>query len=158
MNLANVKLAESDKLYVKADAVVKNDIPVLNKKIDDINAEAIKMQETAEKVYLKSISINPSFFDAQYNLGALYYNRGVAAIQAASRLDLKDEAGYKKLTDEADANFKQALDPFIKAHALQPTEKYTIETLKNIYFRFRNNSEEMMAKYKEFNTKIQTNK
>lgn len=155
---SNQKAAESDKLYAKADAIAKNDVPALNQKINDILAEAEQMVDSAIKLYKKSVSINPSLYDAQFNLGALYYNRGNAAVQASTRLDLKDEAGYKKLIEEADSNYKQALEPLLKAHALQPTERYTIETIKNIYFRFRNNSEEMMAKYKEFNAKSQSNK
>lgn len=156
LNLANAKSAESDKLNAKADSIITYDIAALNKEIDNINQAASDMQKQAEAAYLKAISLKPDYFDALYNLGAMYNNRGVAIMQSSTKVKLNDEAAIKKIQEDADACFTLALDPLNKAHLLNPTEKYTIETLKNIYFRFRTKSPDMMAKYKEYNTKLQS--
>ena len=42
-----------------------------------------------------------------------------------------------------------------KAHEINPKEPNALETLKNLYFRFRNESEEYANKLKEINESIE---
>jgi hypothetical protein len=59
----------------------------------------------------------------------------------------------KELEALANEEFRRSLLPFTKAHELQPNDKYALENVKNIYFRFRDESKEMMDKYNEYNDK-----
>ena len=40
--------------------------------------------EEAEVAYLKALKVNVDYFDANYNLGALYFNQAVQAINKAN--------------------------------------------------------------------------
>ena len=108
----------------------------------------------AERLYLKAIEVTPTSYNAYYNLGALYYNRGVEYVKQASAIKDWRDPKIKELEDQANVEFKRALEPFVTAHELQPNDKTALETVKNIYFRFRNESDEMMGKYNEYNEKF----
>jgi hypothetical protein len=55
--------------------------------------------------------------------------------------------------EKANAEFKNSMPYMEQAYKVNPNSKESIEALKNIYFRFRNESQEMMDKYNEFNEK-----
>jgi len=104
--------------------------------------------------YKKAIEISPEYFDAQFNLGVLYYNQGASNTEKANKLNIDDTKGYEKLLAAADVSFKLALPYIEKSYQLRPEEFVVVETLKNLYFRFRNENEDMMKKYTEFKDKF----
>ena len=113
-NIYNVSL--TDELYVK------------NK--DKYNENFSK----AEELYLKSIKLKPTYFEPNYNLGALYVNKGVAIIGYANTIDLNDPR-YNDEKKKADEFFIKAI-PYVKqAHDLNPKDKDTLKTLKMLYYR-----------------------
>jgi len=116
--------------------------------------EKLGKMDDAERLYLKAIEVAPTSYNPYYNLGALYYNRGVEYVKQASAIKDWRDPKINELEDQANAEFKRALAPFVKAHELQPNDKFALETVKNIYFRFRNESAEMMDKYNEYNEKF----
>ena len=85
--------------------------------------------------YKKAIELDPKYFDANYNLGAVYFNTGAEVMAKANALPASEEAAYEKLKTEADARFKQALPYLEKAHELNKLDLPTLESLKNIYYR-----------------------
>jgi tetratricopeptide (TPR) repeat protein len=111
--------------------------------------EKLKMIDSAENIYKRTIIIDPENFNAYYNLGALYFNRGVELNK--ERMEIKKDFNkIKALKVLEDAEFKRALEPFHKAHELNPTDKYALENIKTIYFRFRDDSPEMMDNFTKF--------
>ncbi|HBI80911.1 MAG TPA: hypothetical protein DDY04_02950 [Bacteroidales bacterium] len=109
--------------------------------------------ENAVTSYKKSIEIDPNFFDAYYNIGALYFNKGVKYIEEASKVPARELEKYDALMEKANAEFKNSLPYMEQAYKVNPNSKETVEALKNIYFRFRNESQELNDKYMEFNEK-----
>ncbi|MDR2937924.1 MAG: hypothetical protein LBU92_03170 [Prevotellaceae bacterium] len=109
----------------------------------------------AEGIYKKTIEMDAKNYNAYYNLGALYYNKGVECGKQANAIKDWKDPKIKELEDQANVEFKRALEPFIKAHEVQPNDKSALETIKNIYYRFRNESPEMMEKYNTYNEKFQ---
>ena len=107
----------------------------------------------AEKAYLKAISIKPDYFDATYNLGALYVNKASSVIEEANKLDLKETVKYDKLKGDADNILKIALPYLEKAHVLEPKDMSTLTALKEIYTRLK-----MDEKAKAINDEIQNAK
>lgn len=112
---------------------------------DETNPEMYQL-ETAEAYYLKALSLNPEYYDAVYNLGALYINESNKIQGKANDLPLSDTKGYEKLTEEANVIIKKALPHLEKANTLQPDNQETITVLKSVYARFK-----MDDKLKELN-------
>lgn len=110
--------------------------------------------EEAGKAYMKAIEIDPKFFDAYYNLGALFFNNGVKLVEAANKVPAREIDKYDELMLKAGAEFKKALPYMEKADELIPNNKDVLEALKNIYFRFRTENEEMNKKFQDTDEKI----
>ncbi len=88
--------------------------------------------ENAEKDYLTALELNPSAFGANYNLGALYFNQGVATKNKANATS--DNSLYSKLNKEADAVFAKALPYLEAAHIINAEDKNTLLSLKQLYY------------------------
>jgi tetratricopeptide (TPR) repeat protein len=116
--------------------------------------EKIHKTDDAERMYKHTIEIDPKFYNAYYNLGALYYNKGVECIKEADAIKDWKDPKIKELEQQAEVEFKKALEPFLKAHELEPNDKYALETVKNLYFRFRNENDDMMNLYKQYKDKF----
>ena len=86
----------------------------------------------AEKDYKASLAINPDAFGTNYNLGALYFNAGVAINNKAN--DTSSNKIFEKLKKEAEASFAKAL-PFLEtAYELNGEDKNTLLSLKQLYY------------------------
>lgn len=99
--------------------------------------------------YEKAISLDANYFDAFYNLGALYFNKGADLINESNDLPLNQAAKSDALRKDAEGFFTKALPFLEKAHSLKPDDKNTLISLKNIYARTNQNE-----KYKEVNDKL----
>ncbi|MCL2098595.1 MAG: hypothetical protein FWH23_07570 [Bacteroidales bacterium] len=102
----------------------------------------------AEKAYKTAIEKDENYFFAYYNLGVLYYNEGARINNAA--IDELDQNKYEALMAQAHDVFKQAILPLEKAYELNNAERSAIDLLKTIYFRLREDSEEMANKYEYY--------
>lgn len=105
-----------------------------------------KLQKTDEATasYLKAIEFKEDYFDAYYNLGALYYNKGVKQVDIANAIPSNQADKYEEEKNKADIEFKKAIPYMEKAHAINPTDKFTMESLKTLYYRLK-----MMDKHAE---------
>ena len=106
--------------------------------------EKNKQQQKAIEVYEKAIELDDEYFDAYYNLGALYYNRGVAQIEVANAVPPSENEKYQEELEKANVWFKKALPYMERCFALDPDHPMTLESLKNLYYRLK-----MMDKYNE---------
>lgn len=93
----------------------------------------LKQYDKAEASYKKAIEIDPKYFDALYNLGAMKYNEGAEILQKIK--DIADDAEYNKGKNTADEKFKQAQPYIEKAREINPKDRDNLEMLKNIYVR-----------------------
>lgn len=105
--------------------------------------------EEATECYMKAIEYKEDYFDAYYNLGALYYNKGVKQIDVANAVPSNQPEKYEVEKDKADIEFKKAIPYMEKAHEINPTDKFTMESLKNLYYRAK-----MMDKHAEIIEKM----
>lgn len=83
--------------------------------------------------YSKALETDPKFFDAAYNLGAMYYNLGVEWNNKASGYGLNETAKYKEATGKANDFFAKARPALETAHEIDPTDKNTMASLTKIY-------------------------
>jgi len=105
--------------------------------------------EQAEKSYMKAIEIKPDYFDAHYNLGALYVNTAANIMEDANKLPITETAKYDELKIKADKLLDKALPELEIAEKLNPKDRNTLITLKQLYARKSNND-----KIKEYDEKI----
>jgi len=96
--------------------------------------------DEAANSYLTAIEITPDYFDANFNLGAMYYNKAGEMIVEASnmwkpRMSSKENSAQKTKETAAKLMFDESLPYLLKAHEIRPTHINTINSLKNIYTR-----------------------
>jgi tetratricopeptide (TPR) repeat protein len=91
--------------------------------------------EEAEKAYKSCLEKNPDYFDANYNLGVLYYNRAVKVYEEASKI--MDNTEFDKKQKEGDEILKQVIPYMEKASVVNPAERSSLETLKTVYYRLK---------------------
>ena len=98
-----------------------------------------KLQKTDEATesYLKAIEYKDDYFDAYYNLGALYYNKGVKQVDVANAVPSNQPEKYEEEKNKADIEFKKAIPYMEKANEINPTDKFTLESLKTLYYRLK---------------------
>jgi tetratricopeptide (TPR) repeat protein len=114
----------------------------------NIYDEQLNDKEKAMQCYMKAIEVNPDYFPAHYHIGVLHYNKAISIQDAASKEP--DDAKYTALLKELDTELKAALPYFVRAYELYPEELSTVQFLKNICYRFREQSPEMMADFERY--------
>ncbi len=114
-----------------------------------VNYFTMNNLDEAEKNYIKAIELKPDYFEANYNLGALYVNQAATVIEKANKLPLSATAEYDALKLEADNILKKSIPYLEQASALDPTDKSTLLSLKEIYTRLN-----MLEKRKEVEGKL----
>jgi tetratricopeptide (TPR) repeat protein len=88
--------------------------------------------ENAEKDYLMAITLDPSSFGSNYNLGALFFNKAVELNNSANSTG--DNKEYKLLKKESDVFFNKAL-PYLEAsYSINSKDKNTLLSLKQLYY------------------------
>ncbi len=107
----------------------------------------LKKYEEAEKAYASALQLDAEYFDANYNLGALYFNQGVEKNNKAN--EIEDDKAYKAAIEEVNAIFKKALPYLEKAEQLKPDDRNTLASLKQLYARLS-----MTDKYNVVNEKL----
>ena len=96
--------------------------------------------EEAIKAYKKALEIKADYFDANYNLGALYFNQAVQGINAANdmwkpRMTKAESDAQKQMENDAKSLFETA-KPFLEAaHATDANDLETMRSLRDIYTR-----------------------
>ena len=96
--------------------------------------------DEAIEAYLKALEVKADYFDANYNLGALYFNQAVQGINEANdmwkpRMTKAESDAQKKLEDDAKALFATAKPYLEAAHAQDGEDVETIRSLRDVYAR-----------------------
>lgn len=109
--------------------------------------DELKQYEMAEASYKKAIELKADYFDALYNLGAMYHNSGVEALKKIE--DITDNTLYSEEKKKADQKFADALPILEKCRAIDAKDKNTMIMMKNCYGRLN-----MQDKWKEMDELI----
>lgn len=96
--------------------------------------------EEAQAAYLRAIELKPDYFDANYNVGAMYFNQAVQEINIAN--DMWEPRMSKAKADEQASHEVRAKElfetakPFLEAaRAANPEDVDTLRSLRDIYTR-----------------------
>lgn len=96
--------------------------------------------DAAAEAYQRAIALKPDYFDANYNLGAMYFNQAVQDINASNemwspRMTPAQKSEQTRLEAQAKSRFEQA-KPFLeKAHEVNPEDRDTMRSLRDVYTR-----------------------
>jgi len=96
--------------------------------------------QEAIEAYLKALEVKADYFDANYNLGALYFNQAVQGINEANdmwkpRMTKTESDAQRKLEDDAKALFATAKPYLEAAHAQDSEDVETMRSLRDVYAR-----------------------
>ena len=96
--------------------------------------------EEAIEAYKKALEIKADYFDANYNLGALYFNQAVQGINAANdmwkpRMTKAESDAQKQMENDAKSLFETAKPYLEAAHATDANDLETMRSLRDIYTR-----------------------
>lgn len=106
--------------------------------------ERTKYFNAAIDGYKETIAVDSNYFDAIFNLGAIYYNKGGEVINEANKLPINETAKYDKMLADGNNYLNMALPYLEKCERLQPQDKATLASLKEIYTRL-NMKEKLMG-------------
>lgn len=96
--------------------------------------------EEAQGAYLQAIALKPDYFDANYNVGAMFFNQAVQEINTANdmwkpRMTKAESAEQKAHEEDAKALFEKAKPYLEAARAANPEDIDTLRSLRDIYAR-----------------------
>ncbi len=103
-------------------------------------------QDDAIAQYIRATEVKPDYADAYYNIGVIYFNRGVKQFDVANAVPTNDQARYEAEKVKSDAEFAKAVPYLEKAVEFNPNDSYIKEQLKNLYYRLK-----MMDKFEALN-------
>jgi tetratricopeptide (TPR) repeat protein len=146
-----VNQGENEKAFEYINmAIVKNPEDAQFYVIRGTLLEEMKRKSEAQGDYKKALELNPENFDANYSMGAFYYNTAVDTLDWADKnIPITQFQELDKYKIIANDYFSQALPFLEKAQSQQPTNLNVLSTLKTIYYRLM-----MMDKYNEMTAKI----
>ncbi len=104
--------------------------------------------DSAETYYKNAAKAKPDFFEAYYNIGAIFVNKASELQKTANDLPLDAVKKYNKINGEANDNLKKAVPWLEKSLKLHPNDIPTLKALKEAYARLK-----MIDKLKELKGK-----
>jgi tetratricopeptide (TPR) repeat protein len=134
----NIFLATNEKEKAKQDLEIAMEMDKTNPSIFFAVGTIYDQLGDVEKAvdaYEKAIELNPEYFEANYNLGALYVNQAADILDKANDLPLDAVAEYDKQKALADQMLHNSLPYLEKSLELMPDDVNTMVSLKEIYTR-----------------------
>jgi len=125
---------------------------IYDKIVNDSTTDDVTRRDALNRAvlaYNKSLQLNPEYFNALYNIGALYVNTAASIEIEANALPLDQVEEYEKMKAEL-TNYLELAAPYLEqATIMLPDDENTLQTLRLIYSRTGQNE-----KLKEINTRI----
>jgi tetratricopeptide (TPR) repeat protein len=91
----------------------------------------------AEKYYALAAEANPDFFEAYYNIGAIYNNQASQLMKEANDLPLDQSEKYNELTKKANGYLEKSIPWLEKALLVKPDDDFTRKALIEAYNRLK---------------------
>ncbi len=95
----------------------------------------------------RALELKSDLAETHYAMGASYINKAYEMNQKAN--DIMDVKKYEEAVNELNKVYSKALPYMQKAYELNPTDKYTLMSLKELYYRLK-----MTKEYEEIKAKL----
>lgn len=144
---------EPEKAEVYLDAAIKQDPKNASfYRAKGTLYEKMEQPEKAEGMYVKALKLDPKDFLAQYNLGNIKLSVVIEFHKKV--LDIADVNEYNKEMEKVFEGYESVIPYFEKALELNPDEKNTVTTLKELYFKLRNKDPKYQEAYDVMKAKL----
>lgn len=110
--------------------------------------DQLKNQEKAAENYIKAIEFKADYFDANYNLGAMYFNRAAELSNEANKIPFNQQKKYEEAIKKVKDEFLKAQPYLEQAHAIDPNDINTLVSLQQMYAQLKMNEKAMEMKMK----------
>ena len=110
----------------------------------------LKMFDEAIAMFDEALAVDPGNINLYLNKAYTYTRKGDALGKEANDMSWNDENRGGVLA-AAMAAYAASIEPFEKAHELNPSDLNTVEFLKSICFQVRNEKPEYTEKYEKYN-------
>ncbi len=133
------------------DAIVKSpNNPNLYQGLAQIYEKLGRLDDAVTTIK-KAVGVDPENFLANYYEGLFLLRKGDQMSADLGKQNITSAAQYQEALGLVTDVFRSALAPLEKAHALDPSEPSTVELLKNLTFRLREEAgmQEKFDKYNE---------
>jgi tetratricopeptide (TPR) repeat protein len=87
----------------------------------------------AEKVYNRALELNPTYFDAHYNLAVMSYNRGIEKFKECDAIPPRETARFDACKAETKGVFASAAEHFKVCYEQDPTQASMKKVLQECY-------------------------
>lgn len=122
----------------------KAQMEMFEKKRDSVYAESNKLYAAAEKDYLDALLIDPNYFDALYNIGAMYFNKNKELIDKYNYIETSEPGAAKRLEElekQMKEGYNKALEYLLKAHEVNSEDTDVWLSLQQTYAQLGNKEE-----------------
>lgn len=115
--------------------------------------EKTKEYNKAEAMYIKALELDPKDYTSQYNMGLLKLNMAIAHHKQVN--EIMEAEKYNKEIKVVYQEYKEVIPLFEKVLEMKPDEKNSMLTLKELYFKLRNEDPSFMERYNEVKAKLE---
>ncbi len=112
---------------------------------------ALKNPDESIASFQKVVELKPDMFEGNYFLGVFYTIKAENLLTELNAKQYSSQAAYEEDLKAVNAIYKESIPWFEKAHELNPTDVNSLEFLKAICFRLRDDDPELNKKFEEYN-------
>jgi len=95
--------------------------------------ENLDKKDEAVAAYVKSLEVDPDFYNSNMNLAILYFSKASDMINAANEIPVNEIDKYEAAKADAMEQLKLAVPYFEKSYTLKPENKNVLLDLKEAY-------------------------
>lgn len=140
LRLSNLYIAKEqlDTALVYLAIAIKNDTnsAILYFSIGAIN-QGLGNVELTIQAYKHALQIDPTYYDANYNLSTLYYNHAADLHDEQQKIPISEDKKYEDMKLEINAQFLKALPYLENCYRIRQDDAYVISSLKIVYERLQ---------------------
>lgn len=112
---------------------------------------SLKNPDESIASFRKVVELKPDMFEGNYFLGVFYTIKAENLLEELNAKQYSSQAAYEEDLKAVNAIYKEAIPWFEKAHELNPKDVNTLDFLKSICFRLRDDDPDLNKKYETYN-------
>jgi tetratricopeptide (TPR) repeat protein len=100
-----------------------------------VTYEKLGKRAEEEEAYKRAIALNANYYDALFNLGAMYFNDGLEKEKVCNEIPPREKAKFDECQAASKVMFANSVQSLEAAYNLKSSEKEIIAALKDAYYK-----------------------